>query len=276
MEITPLYFIGTRFFIAAILILWFVRNHLRLLTLQDVWAGTLAGLFLSAAFNLQVFGIQQTTPGKAGLFTGLTVLFVPIFYFIWSRRAIPATAIVGALLIFSGLALFSWKQDFNFNGLNIGDYLAIGGAVFFAAHVIVVDHFHQKKLTKLPDLVFVMLQLLVVGISTLLLAVPLEPFPRNLSAYGWYAYNFDMIIGTLLAYIVQIYAQKFTHPSNVSIILSSESLFAYLFSWLLWNELITIKILIGILLFVSGVFITEIGMFIRLPLRKKQNLDEAS
>lgn len=258
-EMTPLFSVGTRFLAAAILMLPFLVKYLKQLTRVDLKQGLITGLALSLAYNFQIFGISMTTPGKAGIITGSAVVFVPLLYYLWVKKPVERGALLGTLFVFFGLISFSWTGRNDFSGLNFGDFLALCGAVFFAVHVIIVDHVHRKSESRLPQMMFIMLQLLVVGVSTLLLAVPLEPMPTMLSPYGWFAFSFDMLIGTLLAYIVQIYAQKHTHPANVSIILSFESFFAYLFSWLLWGEMLTLSIGIGIILFVFGILSAELS-----------------
>ncbi|MEB3100834.1 DMT family transporter [Ferviditalea candida] len=269
-EITPLYFIGSRFLIASLLLLLFAWRLLRRLTRFDMLSGAVAGLALAAAFNLQTFGIRLTTPGKAGLFTGTAVLWTPFLYFLWSRKPLRADTIISALIVFAGLALFSWKDSFDFIGLNAGDLLTLGGALFFAVHIMVVDRYHRNSKSELPVSIFVMMQLFVVGIVTLSFAAPLEPLPSALSPYGWFAYGFDLLFGTLLAYMGQIYAQKYAHPAHAGIIITFDSFFAYLFSWWLWGENLTVRMWAGIFMFVLGLLVAEAGPYIGFPMRAKR------
>jgi drug/metabolite transporter (DMT)-like permease len=121
-----------------------------------------------------------------------------------------------------------------------------------------VDRFYEKK-ADVDSLSFVMIQLLVVGVIDLLIAVFSEPIPKPLTSYSWFAFWFDCLIGTLLAYVVQIKAQQFTPPVHVSIILSLEAVFAFLFSWLLWGETVTAIVLTGVLLMLGGIYVTELS-----------------
>ncbi|MCK9912395.1 hypothetical protein MXD81_24790, partial [Microbacteriaceae bacterium K1510] len=82
----------------------------------------------------------------------------------------------------------------------------------FALHVVMVDRAFQQR-ENVDTLHFVMIQLSVVGVVSLLLAFLTEPLPKLLSPYGWFAYSFDLAAGTLLAYLVQIKAQKYTPPT---------------------------------------------------------------
>ncbi|GED33040.1 DMT family transporter [Brevibacillus centrosporus] len=256
MELTPYYFLGTRFLIAALILLPFIWRRLQALP-REVWLqGIGCGVVLCAAFTLQLLGIERTTPGKAGVITGTNVILVPFLYFLWRRKSVGKGAIIGSVLAFLGLACLSGEGDWT--GLSSGDLLVFLCAIFFAMHILMVDRFYEKK-ADVNSLSFVMIQLLVVGVIDLVIALFSEPVPHGLSPYGWFAYWFDCLLGTLLAYVVQIKAQQFSPPVHVSIILSLEAAFAFLFSWLLWGEIVTPTILAGVFLLLAGIYITELS-----------------
>jgi len=72
--------------------------------------------------------------------------------------------------------------------------------------------------------------------------------------YGNIAYL--IFVSTLLAYLLQTYAQKFTSANSASLILSMEALFASLFSYLLLHEVMTPLMMLGaILIFLSVIFL---------------------
>ncbi|MEK4027238.1 EamA family transporter [Pseudobacillus sp. FSL P4-0506] len=261
-EITPLYFIGTRFFLAALILLLFKWKDIKNMSKQMWKYGIFAGTALWAGFALQTIGIELTTPGKAGVLTGTMVVIVPFLYFFWSKVAIQRGALLGSLLTFLGLVILSW--DGGWTGVNAGDILVFLCAFFFAIHVILVDRAYQNN-ESVDSLSFIAIQLLIVGVFSLPFAVWLEPFPTPLSSYGWYAYTFDLLIGTLLAYIVQIKAQQFSPPTHVSLLLSLESVFAFLLSWWLWGESLTFNTGMGILFILGGIFITEAFDLFRKP-----------
>ncbi|KIL72783.1 DMT family transporter [Bacillus badius] len=261
-EMTPLYFIGTRFFLAALLLLLFKWKSIKRLPKQ-VWKyGIFAGTALWGGFVLQTVGIELTTPGKAGVLTGTMVVIVPFLYFFWSKTGIQRGAFLGSLLTFFGLAILSW--DGGWTGINTGDVLVFLCAFFFAVHVLLVDRAYQRE-RSIDSLSFIAVQLFIVGLFSLPFAFWLEPFPSPLSAYGWYAYTFDLLIGTLLAYIVQIKAQQYSPPTHVSLLLSLESVFAFLLSWLLWGETLTVNTVTGIVFILGGIFITEAFDLLRKP-----------
>ncbi|QQE74521.1 DMT family transporter [Brevibacillus composti] len=255
-EMTPFAFTGSRFLIAALILLPFVWKRLKNLSREAWIQGALCGLALCAAFTLQILGIERTTPGKAGVITGTNVILVPFFYFLWRRMPVKKGAVLGCLLAFVGLLCLSGDGDWT--GLSFGDVLVFLCAVFFALHILMVDRVYEK-LGEVDTLSFVMIQLMVVGLIDMAIALMIEPIPQPLSAYGWFAFWFDCLIGTLLAYVVQIRAQQFSPPVHVSILLSLEAVFAFLFSWLLWGEPLTAMVVTGVVLMLAGIYVTELS-----------------
>ncbi len=255
-ELSPLYFSGSRFLISGLILAVWQWKSLRKISPFYWKAGSIAGILLCAAFTTQTFGIGLTTPGKAGVITGTAVVIVPLLYFVWSRTPIQKGPIIGSVLAFVGLALFSW--DGQWQGINFGDFLVLLCAISFALHLVYVDRTYDKE-NSLNPLLFAMIQFLVVGVIDLVLAILFEPVPSQLSAYGWYAYLFELLIGTLLGFGIQLVAQRYVPPIHVSLILSTESIAAFGFSWLIWGEPLTMHVVFGVILVVAGIFLTEIA-----------------
>lgn len=252
-ELAPLTFTGARFLLAGLILVAFRWRKLKGISREQLIKGGICGIVLCAAFTLQIIGIKYTTPGKAGLLTGTTVILVPFLAYCIGKVTIQRGAVYGSVVAFIGLLLLSW--DNHWSGISFGDLLVLGCAIFFALHIILVDRFWREN-DSFHLLDFTMLQLLTVGVIDLVLAGWLEHPPAGLSWYGWYAFLFDCLIGTLLAYLVQLKAQQFTPPTHVGIILSLESVFAVLFSWLLWGEQFTVTVIAGICLVIAGIFVT--------------------
>ncbi|GAB7388912.1 DMT family transporter [Bacillaceae bacterium] len=257
-EMTPLYFTGTRFLLAGIIIWTFTWKTVKKTQARHWKAGIICGLSLCCAFTLQIYGIEGTTPGKAGMITGTAVIIVPFLYFLTAGIPVQKVPLIGSFLAFFGLCLLSATDD-GWTGFNPGDLLVLASAFFFAVHVVLVNRMYAANDETFSPVTFAMIQLLVVGVTDCSLAVMFEPLPQNLTPYGWFAYSFDLFIGTLLAYLVQIWVQAYSPPTHVSLILSLESVFAFLFSWMLWGEPLTVQIALGILAIMAGIVITELN-----------------
>src|SRR5690606_11981911 len=87
-------------------------------------------------------GIVETTAGKAGFITGLSVVFVPILGLFFGQRA-RGVQWIGAILAALGLYLLSGAADLT--RLNPGDGFVLLGAVGWGAHILVVGHFSPRS-----------------------------------------------------------------------------------------------------------------------------------
>ncbi len=97
-------------------------------------------------YQLQTTGLKFTTAPKAAFITGLVVVIVPLL------SAVPGVALpgslkptfdtyAGALLAFAGLVLLTTPPGAGFalfSGIGLGEWLCLGCAVAFAAHLLML------------------------------------------------------------------------------------------------------------------------------------------
>ena len=125
-------FLAVRFALAALVMVVIVH---RPPGWRVVRVGVVIGLALAAGYLLQTIGLQTTSPGNAGLLTGLFVVFTPLIDGLLGAR-IPARTIASALLAVAGTALLTGS---GFSLPNVGDLLVIGCAVAFAVHIVLLS-----------------------------------------------------------------------------------------------------------------------------------------
>jgi len=242
------FFNGLRFLLGALILLPFLRKRKTVSKEQWTWMG-IAGSILFVAAALQQAGIQYTTAGNAGFITIMSVAIVPFMLFIgWGERPHPL-AIVSVVMAGVGAFLLSTGGSFK---VQKGDALELAGALFWALHLVVLGKFA----TRFPSIQFAAGQFLVAGLLNLMTGLFLEQ-PQL---------NKDMMIGAVLytavfsvgiGYTLQVWAQRFTPPTDAALILSLEAVFAALTGWLFLSEmLITIQI-VGCGLILGGVLLTQ-------------------
>ena len=197
--------------------------------------GTVCGLALFVASNLQQFGIAlqdpETNVGKAGFITACYTVLVPILYRLMGRRS------AGRIWLAAGIALVGFFLLSLMDGLLAGLGLALGlsdlllllCALMFSVHILVIDRW-----SPLADGVRLScVQFLVCGIlGVLCMAVFEHP---NLSAIRscWPAITYSGVMSCGVAYTLQVVAQKGVHPAVASLLLSLESVFSVLAGYVL-------------------------------------------
>ena len=197
-----------------------------------------------------LFGLQYTTPSKNAFLTAVNVVMVPYLLWLYMRKKPNQKEVLASIVCVIGIAFLTLKPDAV--GLNIGDMLSIICAFFFATHMIVLERYSRHC----DAIVMTALQMLGAGILSTICALLFETPPAQfeLSAVGNLAYL--IFISTLLAYLLQTFAQRFTTANSASLILSMEALFATLFSFLFLHEELTLYMIFGAaLIFCSVIYI---------------------
>jgi drug/metabolite transporter (DMT)-like permease len=199
--------------------------------------GTLCGLVLFAAINLQQFGLVYTTAGKAGFLTALYIVIVPLYGLFLRHRVRPRiwVAVVVATL---GLYLLSVTETFT---INSGDLLLILCAFAFAAQILVVDRFSLK----VSGMKLCAFQFLVCGLLSLIAMFIFETPTLSGIRASIGPLLYAGVLSSGVAYTLQIIGQRTTPPAVASLLMSLESVFAVLAGMLVLGEMLTIREGIG-------------------------------
>ena len=220
-----------------------------------VWEGGIfCGLILFAGSSFQQVGIVYTTAGNAGFTTGLYVILVPVFG-LFRHEKVNVQTWLGAIIALIGLYFLSVNQSLTFA---FGDALVLISAFFFAGHVLMIGKYAPKtNVIKLSIVQFGVASLLSLAISLFYETTTLQDI--RLAAIP-ILYGGIMSVG--VAYTLQVYGQKNTHPAHAAIILSLESLFAGIGGILILHESLTFSIALGGILMLGGVMFSQLRLVI--------------
>ena len=213
-------------------------------------AGALLGLILIAGYGFQTFGLRYTTPAKAGFITGLSVILVPTFTALVTRRMPERSIWMGVLLATVGLSLLSLNRDLR---PQLGDVLVFFCAIAFALHILITGHLVRGHAPLRLTLGQLVTTALLAGVFS---RVWEWPWPPVASHVIWAAL-FTGLLASTLAFTVQTVAQRYTSPSHTALIFSMEPVFAALFSFLLAQEPITLRVVVGGSFILAGMLIAE-------------------
>jgi len=283
----PFAFNGIRFILGSLsllpLLLW-RKNKLSTTSTQKWLRYSLAaGSCLFIAVLLQQFGIMFTTAGNAGFITGLYVVLTPIFGIFLGRKTGAATWL-GSVFTVAGLYFISAAG--NLNAINPGDIITVVSAVFWACHVLLID----RLVKNIDPIALSAGQFAVCGLLMLIGALLAEPFIAPLVArinhalletgtFAWLpfpallaglcAHTVTFPAGALIpilygglasvgiAYTLQTVAQRDAPPAHATIILCFEGCFAALGGALLLSEKIGHWTLLGFILMLTGMLVTQ-------------------
>lgn len=257
-NISILFFVFARFFVASVFLYPFCRTGFRTLDRGGYIAGIGVGILIFLGFSLQSFGIEHTTASKAAFITGLASIFVPIYLLLHRRKLPSAINGIAILAAMFGMYLMTGPAG---GGFNRGDFLVLLCALAFGAQIYVLGIITRGR-NPLP-LTFLQLATTTVLAGILL---PFEAFQFEFSLRSVGAILFLGIFGTAAALLTQTWAQKKTSPIKIGLILTAEPLFAYLFASILLGDYFNPVQKIGGAVIIAAVLAAEV-----LPLILKSN-----
>jgi drug/metabolite transporter (DMT)-like permease len=259
---TPLVFNLLRMGLAFAMLAAVNWRSLRGMTRRDLGLGAMAGVFLGLGYQFQTSGLSRTTASKAAFITGLVVVIVPLLSSLPGvsvpgalRPAIDTYA--GALLAFAGLVLLTTPRGSGgaiLSGIGLGEWLCLGCAVAFAAHLLMVARAAPRVSAR-------RLGTLQIGFAALVMLVTLPLGGRMVfhsTAIVWSALAVTSVLATAAAFTIQSWAQQHLPASHTALIFTLEPVFAWLTSLLFLGERLGRRAMLGAGLILVGIVLAEL------------------
>jgi drug/metabolite transporter (DMT)-like permease len=204
-------FLQIRFALALVVMALLAR---RLPGWRALRIGALVGTVLAAGYLTQTFGLTMTSPGNAGLITGLFVVFTPILNRIFGAP-IHWWTWVATLMSFIGLGFLTGGPS----GMGLGDILVVACAVLFALHIVLLGRWS-------PGLPAAPLAMVQMASCTVLFSAAGTWQLRSPSLSVWVAIVITGVFASALAFYIQTWAQAFISPNRTALILATEPAWA--------------------------------------------------
>src|SRR5210317_565969 len=261
----PFIFNGIRFALGALVILPFILYAKRLKPQAPsptprsskylLIGGIILGLSVFGGATFQQVGLVYTTAGNAGFITGLYVVFVPILGLL--RKEYPHfTVWLAAILAASGLYFLSVTESFT---LVYGDMLVLIGALFWAAHVVIIGIMSPK----VDALKLALIQYVVCSVLSIIVAVAVESNTVEGIINATIPILYGGVLSVGIAYTLQVIAQKKAPPAHAAIILSLEAVFAAIGGWLILGEQLHGRALMGCGLMLLGMLVAQYKLLVK-------------
>lgn len=213
-------------------------------------SGIMAGSALFFAASFQQVGIIYTTAGNAGFVTSLYILFVPLFGLMRKQFSAP-NIWIGSLLALPGLYLLSVEEGFM---VQPGDLIVLIGAFFWAAHLVILSFVSPRHDFRLLAII----QFTFTAIASLVLALLFEsPKMADISMVAL-PVLYAGVLSVGVGFTLQVLGQRHARADHAALILSLEAVFAALGGWLILQEAMGIRQLVGCFLMFAGVVVSQL------------------
>lgn len=216
------------------------------------WArGALLGAFYLTALILQTIGLQRTSPGVSGFITGMSVAMVPFLYWAVARRSPGRWQVLGAVVATIGLGALSLQGDLS---VRWGDAITLAGSLFYALHIMATGFFAPRVRPATLAVTQMAVSALILAVATPLVVAVTFDLPWQV----WAAVLWTALSGTIYAFFIQSWAQRYTSSTHAAILLGFESVFAAVSGVVIGMDALTWRLLVGGSLMLTGVLIVEL------------------
>jgi drug/metabolite transporter (DMT)-like permease len=204
-------FLQIRFVLAFVVMALLVR---RLPTRRELRIGAIVGTVLAGGYLTQTAGLNYTSPGNAGLITGLFVVFTPLLNRIfgapirWWTWAATLTSLAGLVMLTGGPA-----------GMGFGDLLVLACAVLFALHIVLLGRWS-------PGLPAAPLAMVQMGTSAVIFSAGGAWQLRPPGGSVWFAIVITGVFASALGFYIQTWSQGFISANRTALILATEPAWA--------------------------------------------------
>ena len=248
----PLFFVCVRYLLGTLVLLPAIFLARKKPSGSLITGGILCGICLAGGEILQQFGLLYTTAGKAGFLTALYVIMIPIIGIFarkkpsWQIWCAALVSMIGTYLLCSDGTLHNFG--------NFGDLLVLICALFFAFQFIAIAKFAPEA----DAFQLAAVQFFTVAVIS---AIATVIAGENCSWQGVVNTAKPLLFCGLIAIgfacTIQVAAQKYVHPAVASIVLSTASVFAVLWGWMLGEEY-SLQNLIGCVLIFAAVLLVQL------------------
>lgn len=235
---------------AVVCLLSFRRIHL---SKDTILFSLSAGVMMACAYLFSTLGIMHTSLSNAAFLASMTVLFTPLFAFLFKgQRPSPRFKLVLVLSVV-GMGLLTLNEQLR---PALGDLFSLTCALTFAVNLLLVET--AVKRPKVDAFSLGVCLLAVVGLLMLIAAVLFEQPHLPSAPKYWGSALFLSLFCTGLAVIVQAMAQQYTTASHVGLIYSLEPIFAAVVAYVMVGEVLKLRGYVGAAMMVCSVLLMEL------------------
>ena len=249
---SPMFFVGCRFAVAAVVIWLISLKALRGLNRNETLAGTAIGALIAIGYGTQTIALQSILSSESAFLTALYVPLVPILMWLIFHKRPSLMVWLGTTLAFTGLLLLT-GNSFSTIQFNDGQTLTLICALAVALEIILIGYFAGKVNLRRVTVV----QLAVASVLCFA-SMPLLG-EHTLPNFSWPLLLLVVGLGLASALIqfVMNWAQRMVDPTRATIIYAGEPVWAALFGRMA-GERLPLLALLGGLLVVLGILMSEL------------------
>lgn len=264
--IPPLTIVTLRLLISSVcFVVWMVIRREKMVFQGWPWLGRLFLLSLFGTglhYGIQTIGIGYTTASNASLYAATGPLSIALIAAVFLGERITLKKAIGIGCALVGVLVVQGPEvlrSFDFKGHLLGDFLVFLSIVFWGVFTVMgKDMIRRMNAITLTAMVTLMGAFYMIPVAWV--EIRQQSFSlAAISGEAWGAVVFLGITCSFLATLLYFYALERTESQKVGVYLYTIPPMSYLIAGLYLNESIGSNLILGSLVVLTGVYLTERG-----------------
>lgn len=253
--IGPFAFNFIRFFIAAGMLVpvskYIFETKPTLPSKYSAWyGGALCGFFMFTGAVLQQAGLAHTTASKTAFITALYIVIVPICGLFFNHR-LSFLAVLGVSTSVYGTILLT---NVGSASLNYGDFLILCSSFCWAAQILAMAYFAPRH----PCIKISAIQFFVAGVLNGICTIFFEPLTLEMIHQSLLPILYAGVFTLGIGFTLQTVFQRVLPPTETSLILSTEMIFASICGYFILGEKFSTPEFMGVVFITIGIILAEL------------------
>lgn len=246
----PFQVIFGRFLMASICMCIVYHKRLRKITKREWKVGSILGALLAAMFLLMTVGLQYTTPSVNAFLVNIPAVIVPFICWGVFKQKPTRNHFIAALMTLIGVCCLSLTADFR---IDFGAALSLLAAVAFSLQMAflgnITDGCDSVHIAVTENIATLVVMAVIVTFTGWDMPALTLPSLGNFFFLGAFC--------TAMYFALQSVGQQITSPNKAAIIITSESIFAAIFSAILYGERMSLRGYLGCIIIFTAMALAE-------------------
>ncbi len=247
-----------QFFGGLCYVVFFLAKGVRLPRGKE-WGPVLMLAFLNFMLSngLSTWGVQFISAGLGSIIGAIFPLWLVVIGLFSTQHKLQPKTVAGLLMGFAGICVIFYEHlhDFLIPDFRFGIFLSIASTWSWALGTI----YTKKHALHFNPYFSLGLQMLISGAALFTItqvtgmAIPLAAVPWQ----SWTAIAYLVVFGSVISFIAFLYALQNLPTEQASLYAYINPIVAVFFGWLLFGEILTPYMIVGVLLALSGVYLVN-------------------
>lgn len=212
----------------------------------------ICGIIFATDIAVWNLAIQFSNATQATLLTNLAPVWVGIGAFLFLNDRPKASFWIGTFVAVAGMVILIGPSAFIEMRLDKGFALAVISGMLYASYMLT----SKSVLNKIDIISFMTISMAVSSAYLMLICLFFEEPLWDFSGTVWSVFVIEGLVCQLLGWLTISYAIKKMDAQSVSLSLLSQALVTGLLAWIFIDEAITLSMIIGGIIILTGIAIT--------------------